>query len=77
MRVCTREILRKIGCITAGSRLTVSETGGDSPVTNVGAPLLFRSDSVPMGGHHVVYMEVGRLLRRVAGTATSSDAAML
>ncbi|WP_409055301.1 hypothetical protein [Streptomyces sp. SYP-A7185] len=38
----------------------------DRPYTNVDASSLFRSDDVPMGGHHhVVHSEVGRLLRQV------------
>ncbi|MFC8132531.1 hypothetical protein [Streptomyces sp. NPDC057302] len=54
---------------------TLSDTLGDAqernlsemPYTNVDASSLFRSDNVPMGGHHhVVHAEIGRLLRKVA-----------
>ncbi|MER5257332.1 MULTISPECIES: hypothetical protein [unclassified Streptomyces] len=39
----------------------------EMPYTNLDASSLFRSDNVPMGGHHhVVHKEVGRLLRKVA-----------
>ncbi|MGW6054205.1 hypothetical protein [Streptomyces sp. NPDC055189] len=39
----------------------------EMPYTNVDASSLFRSDSIPMGGHHhVIHPEIGQLLRMAA-----------
>ncbi|MEU5952042.1 hypothetical protein [Streptomyces sp. NPDC047525] len=46
---------------------TEKQNLGEMPYTNVDASSLFRSDDVPMGGHHHVFHSgVGRLLRKVA-----------
>lgn len=46
----------------------------DMPYTNVDASSVFRSDNVPMGGHHhVIRKEVGHLLRKAAESSAPHD----